>query len=248
MPSIVNNTEYTPPKRKPAPKQQQPQWVPKYEPYNPFAPKKESRNETIANVNATREPWRPFQTVANIFEQAVNNPYNPFSRTQTMIGPQNNPWAPFAGMPVTQRRMTFAGIPTSFPAYATGAQERKVGRMEQIPTSPYGATTTGVRAMTSALDWNALRAQDVADWRAAGGTNIKRTDWFDPYDPAGSPYMTSQIVNAPAHYPSGGGWSSWGGGWGGGGGGSSAAFYQGNYTQQRARWNETLLTWGLRQE
>ena len=78
MPSIVNNTEYTPPKRKPAPKQQQPQWVPKYEPYNPFAPKKESRNETIANVNATREPWRPFQTVANIFEQAVNNPYNPF--------------------------------------------------------------------------------------------------------------------------------------------------------------------------
>ena len=118
--------------------------------------------------------------------------------------------------------------------------------MEQLPTSPYGATTTGVRAMTSALDWNALRAQDVADWRAAGGTNIKRTDWFDPYDPAGSPYMTSQIVNAPVHYPSGGGWSSWGGG--GGGDMSSAAFYQGNYTQQRARWNETLLTWGLRQE
>jgi len=227
MPSIVTDTEYerrkTTPVSKSAPKQQQPQWVPKYEPYNPFAPKKESRNETIANVNATREPWRPFQTVANIFEQAVNNL-----------------WAPFAGMPVTQRRKTFAGIPTSFfPAYATGAQNRKVERTEQ---------TAGFRAMTSALDWNALRAQDVADWRAAGGTNIKRTDWFDPYDPAGSPYMTSQIVNAPAHYPSGGGWSSWGGGWGGGGGGSSAAFYQGNYTQQRARWNETLLTWGLRQE
>lgn len=237
MPSIVTDTEYerrkTTPVSKSAPKQQQPQWVPKYEPYNPFAPKKESRNETIANVNATREPWRPFQTVANIFEQAVNNPYNPFSRTQTMIGPQNNPWAPFAGMPVTQRRMTFAGIPTSFPAYAIGAQERKVGRMEQTPFSQR-VYSPNERVLNQSVPFGAWQNEQ----------------FFNIPDQSGPLYWTPQYINAPQHAPNyGGGWSSWGGGGGGGGGDrSSAAFYQGNYTQQRARWNETLLTWGLRQE
>ena len=246
MPRINDGGGYIPPKPKPAPKQELPKWVPRYEPYNPFAPKKESRNETVNKVNATREPWIPFQTVANIFQQNLIDPLTPYFLNRSLSGPKTDITKLFIGWPSPgMKGLSFTGMPT-LPAYATGAQERKVGRMEQIPTSPYGATTTGVRAMTSALDWNALRAQDVADWRAAGGTNIKRTDWFDPYDPAGSPYMTSQIVNAPVHYPSGGGWSSWGGG--GGGDMSSAAFYQGNYTQQRARWNETLLTWGLRQE
>ena len=211
MPSIVNNTEYTPPKRKPAPKQQQPQWVPKYEPYNPFAPKKESRNETIANVNATREPWRPFQTVANIFEQAVNNP-----------------WAPFAGMPVTQRRMTFAGMPT-LPDYATGAQNRKAERMELIPPFSQRVYSPNERVLNQSVPFGAWQNEQ----------------FFNIPDQSGPLYWTPQYINAPQHAPNyGGGWSSWGGG----GGGSSAAFYQGNYTQQRARWNETLLTWGLRQE
>jgi len=216
MPSIVNNTEYTPPKRKPAPKQQQPQWVPKYEPYNPFAPKKESRNETIANVNATREPWRPFQTVANIFEQAVNNP-----------------WAPFAGMPVTQRRMTFAGMPT-LPDYATGAQNRKAERMELIPPFSQRVYSPNERVLNQSVPFGAWQNEQ----------------FFNIPDQSGPLYWTPQYINAPQHAPNyGGGWSSWGGGGGGGEGDrSSAAFYQGNYTQQRARWNETLLTWGLRQE
>ena len=41
------------------------------------------------------------------------------------------------------------------------------------------------------------------------------------------------------------------GGWGGGGSYTpedSAPFYRGDYTQNKSRWNETLLTWGLRQE
>lgn len=52
-----------------------------------------------------------------------------------------------------------------------------------------------------------------------------------------------------------GGYGYGGGGWGGYGGGgweydqeASAPFYRGNYTQSKSRWNETLLTWGLRQE
>jgi len=236
MPRINDGGGYIPPKPKPAPKQELPKWVPRYEPYNPFAPKKESRNETVNKVNATREPWRPFQTVANIFEQAVNNPYNPFSRTQTMIGPQNNPWAPFAGMPVTQRRMTFAGIPT-LPAYATGAQNRKAERMEFIPPFSqrvYGPNEQIVNRTTQTFP--------VGAWQ--------NEQFFNIPDLSGPLYWTPQYINAPQHAPNyGGGWSSWGGGGGGGGGDrSSAAFYQGNYTQQRARWNETLLTWGLRQE
>lgn len=89
----------------------------------------------------------------------------------------------------------------------------------------------------------------VADWQAAGGVNIPITDWFDPYDPAGSPYYQSQYQPVAE---SAGGYGGWGG-WGGYGGGSytpedSAAFYSGNYTQRRNRWSETLLTWGLRQQ
>lgn len=40
------------------------------------------------------------------------------------------------------------------------------------------------------------------------------------------------------------------GGWGSGGyeQEDSAPFYRGDYTQNKSRWNETLLTWGLRQE
>lgn len=95
----------------------------------------------------------------------------------------------------------------------------------------------------------------VAGWKAAGGVNIPVTDWFDPYDPAGSPYMQSQYVPVAESAGGSGGWGGWGGygGYGGYGGNSytpedSAAFYSGNYTQRRNRWSETLLTWGLRQQ
>ena len=78
---------------------------------------------------------------------------------------------------------------------------------------------------------------------------------YDPSDPSAAPYMTSVLIPMPDYnydYGSGGGYGGYGGygGWGGGGYDrqDSAAFYQGNYTQRRNRWNETLLTWGLRQQ
>lgn len=237
MPSIVTDTEYgrrkTTPVSKSAPKQQQPQWVPKYEPYNPFAPKKESRNEAVSKANATREPWRPFQTVANIFEQALNNPYNPFSRTQTMIGPQNNPWAPYWYQPPVQpqRRVSFAGLP------AGAWQNESFFGGAPVSYVWEGYPRTGVSALPPRADYLTPQTFPVGAWQ--------NENFFNIPDFSGPLYWTPQYVNAPQHAPSsGGGWSSWGGG----GGGSSAAFYQGNYTQQRARWNETLLTWGLRQE
>lgn len=243
MPSIISDIEYERRRTPPAPKPAQPKWVPKYEPYNPFAPKapstpqqKQSRAETVAEVNAAREPWKPFQTVANIFEQALNNPYNPFSRTQTMIGPQNNPWAPFmvwgaptpgmtsfTGMPIqSTRRASFGGTPTN----TVGAW-----RNEQFFNIPNLSGPLYPKPQPKLGAW-------------------QNEQFFNIPDQSGPLYWTPQYINAPQHAPNyGGGWSSWGGGGGGGEGDrSSAAFYQGNYTQQRARWNETLLTWGLRQE
>ena len=279
MPSTVIDREYGPYKPKPAPKTTTPpvpnwrqtQWAARYEPYNPFGPNRVARNDTANGTTPARQTWSPFQTTANILNWANNNPYNPFPGTQAspnniLNWANNNPYNPFPGpynpFPGTQvptspqnstrtpftGRSSFAGFQPQ-PGFTLTGPALSPSYWYST-TYPYGASTAGVEAMTNALDWNALRAQDVADWKAAGGTNIPLTDWFDPYDPAGSPYMTSQYVNAPTHSPSmGGGWSGWGGAGGGGGGsGSSAAFYQGNYTQQRARWNGTLLTWGLRQQ
>ena len=65
--------------------------------------------------------------------------------------------------------------------------------------------------------------------------------------------MTSQYIPGTNYddsgYGSGYGYG-YGGGWGSGGyeQTDTAPFYQGNYTQRRNSWNETLLTWGLRQQ
>ena len=112
MPSIISDIEYERRRTPPAPKPAQPKWVPKYEPYNPFAPKapstpqqKQSRAETVAEVNAAREPWKPFQTVANIFNQAYNNPAFPFSRYNTF-----NPLAPYWYQPPVQPQRRVSSV------------------------------------------------------------------------------------------------------------------------------------------
>ena len=235
MPSIISDIEYerrrTPsaPKSvsKTTPKQEQPKWVPRYEPYNPFAPKKQSRAETVAEVNAAREPWKPFQTVANIFNQAYNNPAFPFSRYNTF-----NPLAPYWYQPPVQpqRRVSFAGLP------AGAWQNENFFGGAPVSYVWEGYPRTGVSALPPRADYLTPQTFPVGAWQ--------NENFFNIPDFSGPLYWTPQYVNAPQHAPSsGGGWSGYGGG-----DRSSAAFYQGNYTQQRARWNETLLTWGLRQE
>lgn len=75
---------------------------------------------------------------------------------------------------------------------------------------------------------------------------MNRRDAYGNLVPTGPINEYWEFTDVP---DSGGG--GWGGGWGGGGGyeqEASAPFYRGEYTQNRSRWNETLLTWGLRQE
>ena len=238
MPSIISDIEYERRRTPPAPKPAQPKWVPKYEPYNPFAPKapstpqqKQSRAETVAEVNAAREPWKPFQTVANIFNQAYNNPAFPFSRYNTF-----NPLAPYWYQPPVQpqRRVSFAGLP------AGAWQNESFFGGAPVSYVWEGYPRTGVSALPPRADYLTPQTFPVGAWQ--------NENFFNIPDFSGPLYWTPQYVNAPQHAPSSGyGWSGYGGG-GGGESRSSAAFYQGNYTQQRARWNETLLTWGLRQE
>jgi len=250
MPSTVIDREY----------RQRSQRFPMYEPYNPFRTNNKTRNESPNGANATRETWKPFQTAANIFNniasafnQGYNNPYNPFSATQNMVGQQNNPWSPFMvwGNP-TPGRATFTGAP-----------------MQTLPTDQ--PIVPGLRNRYTYYNWKGFPRTGMSAVRQPFDVQIPLTDtggggpynnidvrawqngdYFNIPDLSGPLYWTPQYVNAPQEAPGqGNGWGGWGRGGGGGGGGggnsSSAAFYQGNYTQQRARWNETLLTWGIRQ-
>lgn len=196
--------------------------------------------------------------------------------------PTYRPWNPFANQqqPVQQRYPAYwqnspaAAMPVHRSASPFTEQTRRVGNA--APPLPLPMVRREMIAQPTALQiqqaqqaaaqmqvdarqrqfLNDLRAGKYAsiydEWQASGGVNRQLTDWFDPYDPAGSPYMTSQYV-PQTNYDGYGGYGGYGGGWGGYGGGGyehqdTASFYQGNYTQRRNRWNETLLTWGLRQQ
>jgi len=218
---------------------------PGYTPWNPFKKKTESRNQVIERVtpNSASQPatsafggaWRP--TFAyNLPTAAAVAPiaYRQNALQQNMFQP-NRLQTVQSAYPVRtatpNNNLPTAGAPANAFQYnrtywSTGNQSHD--------TSFYRRAGQNL----------------VNDWRSAGGYNIPITDWFDPYDPAGSPYQQSQYMNVPETAGGYGGWGGWGGYSGGGGytPQDSAAFYSGNYTQRRNRWSETLLTWGLRQQ
>lgn len=240
---------------------------PGYKPYNPFATGPVYKAKDVTRPVQQQAPRNAFG--ANWTYDAAGNPvYQPAQRRPTQPAYNQN----LLPLPVVTRQSIAAGqqqqalrrqqqqqlfmrqfAPTTVPnRFANPGMTGMIYGANGLPRGyietgggyvPYGplrfnrTTPSGVPGMV--YDENGV---------ARGYDND-----YDPSDSSASPYMSSQYIPATEYnydYGNSGGYGGWGG-WGGGGGyehQDSAAFYQGNYTQRRNRWNETLLTWGLRQQ
>lgn len=233
---------------------------PGYKPYNPFATGPVYKAKDVTRPVQQQAPRNAFG--ANWTYDAAGNPvYQPAQRRPTQPAYNQN----LLPLPVVTRQSIAAGQQQELQRQQqqgrinlsqlySGAGQQSLFNIPGI--NDYGfprGISQGSFVPYGPVNYQRAKNTRYNEWLQAGGVNKPVTDWFDPYDPAGSPYMTSQYITAPEYnydYGSGGGGGGWGG-WGGGGGydrQDSAAFYQGNYTQRRNRWNETLLTWGLRQQ
>lgn len=215
-------------------------------------------NPAAYNAFPSYKPWNPFAN-QNKQQQPVQQRYPAYWQNSPAAAmPVHRSASPFAEQ---TRRVGNAALPLPLPMVR---REMIAQRQPLQPIRPTALQSQQAQRAAAQMQvdirqrnfLNDLRAGKYAsiydEWQASGGVNRQLTDWFDPYDPAGSPYMTSQYV-PQTNYDGYGGYGGYGGGWGGYGGGGyehqdTASFYQGNYTQRRNRWNETLLTWGLRQQ
>ena len=221
---------------------------PAYKPWNPFAgqPKKTVRERYPAywrgNPNAAggQQPQQSSNPFGEQTRRVVNMPLPlPVVRIQQQRENQLVLQQELRNRANISQMMSPTGQTSLFrniPGVNANGFPRGISQGGYVPYGP--------------IDYTRARQSQYNEWQASGGVNRQLTDWFDPYDPAGSPYMTSQYIPQTDYTDYGGGYG-YGGGWGGGGSyeqQDTAPFYQGNYTQRRNRWNETLLTWGLRQQ
>lgn len=216
--------------------------LPRYVPYNPFA------NQNKQTVQQ-RYPayWRNSSGTTPPVQQSLS----PFGEQTRRIG---NTSLPLPAALVQQRQTLRPTLQQSQDAWQAAARMqaglRPTALQSQQAQRAAAQMQVNIRQQQFLNDLRAGKyASPYEEWQASGGVNRQLTDWFDPYDPAGSPYMTSQYI-PQTNYDGYGGYG-YGGGWGGGGSyeqQDTAPFYQGNYTQRRNSWNETLLTWGLRQQ
>lgn len=213
---------------------------PAYKPWNPFA-KQQQQQQQPAIRNRGGANWTYNASGMPVYQAQPQQPVRTVPGANWIYNA--------AGLPVVQtpQQMMNRQVLAQGPIRPTALQSQQAQRAA-------AQMQVDIRQRQFLNDLRAGKfATPYEEWQASGGVNRQLTDWFDPYDPAGSPYMTSQYVPQTNYDYGGGGGYGYGGGWGGYGGGGyehqdSASFYQGNYTQRRNRWNETLLTWGLRQE
>lgn len=208
--------------------------------------------QTDGGYSPTYRPWNPFANQQPPKQAARKVLARPIQRQFPQQFPQWSPWQlpPPIPMPI----MPVMRAPLQTTVQRQGLLPRPTASQSQQAQRAAAQMQVDIRQRQFLNDLRAGKfATPYEEWQASGGVNRQLTDWFDPYDPAGSPYMTSQYI-PQTNYDGYGGYGGYGGGWGGWGGGGgyahqdSASFYQGNYTQRRNRWNETLLTWGLRQQ
>ena len=200
------------------------------------------------------------------YMSTFNNPYatptpgNFWNQVKTSIVPNLGSALQIAGNAFVNPNYK---VPTnSFQSYSPQSSFNQGGYREEA--YPFGSINPKYGFPGMGEDWGMMQSGkfgsgmlDIGNWAGSksnpyGGGNTLDPYWlsrgvyaplgadpnaFDPYDPAGSPYVYAEDTAIPETYGGGGGY--------GGGGYSSSPGYYGQNSNYGAKWYENLLQWNI---